>query len=81
MQHVRESDQRPNSETNRVKRAGRRWANFVIRRGGTATRSASLIRSSFNAEKIIIPNNPLLGVYEIRMALGTTTTNYEKGAK
>jgi hypothetical protein len=35
-----------------------RWGNFVIRKGSIVDRPDSSIRSSFNAEKIIIPNNP-----------------------
>jgi len=58
-----------------------RWGNFVIRKGSIVIESASRIRSSFNAEKITIPNHPELGVYEIRMAVRSTTTNYEKGVK
>jgi hypothetical protein len=76
MRNVRESEQ-----TKRAKRAGRRWANFVIRRGGTAIRPSSPIRSSFNAEKLKYQNPAQLGPYEIRMASGTKATNYEKGVK
>ena len=58
-----------------------RWGNFVIRKGSTLIRVDSPIRSSFNAEKITIPNHPQLGVYEIRMVVRSTTTNYEKGVE
>jgi hypothetical protein len=57
------------------------WGNFVIRKGSTVIGPDSPIRSSFNAEKITIPNHPELGVYEIRMTVRSTTTNYEEGAK
>ena len=57
-----------------------RWGNFVIRKGSTVIEPDSPIRSSFNAEKITIPKHPQLGVYEIRMAVRSTTTNYEKGS-
>ena len=58
-----------------------RWGNFVIRKGSTVIKPDSPIRTSFNAEKITIPNHPQLGVFEIRMAVRCTTTNYEKGAR
>ena len=53
--------------------------NFVIRRGSPTTRVEVLLRSSFNAEKLKYQRPSQLGVYEIRMTVRTTTTNYEKG--
>jgi hypothetical protein len=80
MRHARESDQRQNSKANRAKRAGphnkQRCANFVIRRGCTYIRPFSALRSSFNAEKLKY-RRP----YELRMAVRTKATNYEKGVK
>jgi hypothetical protein len=68
----------------RAERAGppskQRYVNFVIRRECTRIRKASRFRSSFNAKKLKYQRPSELAVYEIRIALKTRPTNYEKGA-
>lgn len=74
MRNVQESDQ-----TNRAKRAGQRWANFVIGKGSAVEGPPSLLRSSSNAFLIKLQGDRQERAYEIRMTAMILDTNYEKG--